>query len=394
VTVAIMSVSDYNKSDMDLYFGHEKLKTPTIVPLPIAGGSPFDPNSDNSFEAELDLQQVGGMAPEATLVLCNLPDAFDPSFLDGYLTLVEGNFADIVSTSFASLEAFYTAAYNDGTDFTGILRVFDELYKQGNAQGITFVVGSGDFGGAPVPPLEYFTTPPQQTPAITGHFLPGISDFASSPHVTVVGGTNLSTTYNPPSLESKYVSENAYGDPLIPFDPYGTGNWVEGGYWGSGGGKSVVFAKPPYQFLVDTRSDTRSIPDVSLQMGGCPGGILKGPCPSDRSAVVEVFAGQLFAAIGTSISAPDFAGLLALKVQHLGGRLGNENYEIYSMAARQQKGLAPHEFFHQNIPGFNGFYDTNCGYNFVTGNGTVYGRNFILAPNVPAAGNPQTPSNP
>ena len=333
------------------------------------------------------------MAPKATLVLCNLPDAFDSSFLDGYRTIVEGNLADIVSTSFGSLEAFYTPEYNGGVDFTGYMRIFDELFKQGNAQGITFVASSGDFGAVPVPPVEYFTTPPGQKPVI-GNFLPGVQFFASSPHVTAVGGTNLTTTYNPPSLESKYVSENAYGDPLIPFDPYGTGNLVAGGYWGSGGGKSIVFAKPSYQFLVDTKSGTRSIPDVSLQMGGCPSGILQGECPPDRSAVVEVLAGEPVGVIGTSVSAPDFAGLLALKVQHLGGRLGNENYEIYSMAAQQQNGESPYTFFHQNIPGFNGFYDADCGYNLVTGNGTVYGRNFILAPNVPAAGNPQTPSNP
>jgi hypothetical protein len=33
-------------------------------------------------------------------------------------------------------------------------------------------------------------------------------------------------------------------------------------------------------------------------------------------------------------------------------------------------------------------------YNRVLGNGTVYGKNFILAPTVPPAGIPQTPSNP
>ena len=41
---------------------------------------------------------------------------------------------------------------------------------------------------------------------------------------------------------------------------------------GSGGGFSQIFAKPAYQFLVNTGSLTRrSIPDVSLMMGGCPG---------------------------------------------------------------------------------------------------------------------------
>jgi len=60
-----------------------------------------------------------------------------------------------------------------------------------------------------------------------------------------VGGTNLITTSNPPSRESRYVSENAFADPLEPYDPYSFGNLVAGGFVGSGGGLSVVFPSRP-----------------------------------------------------------------------------------------------------------------------------------------------------
>jgi subtilase family serine protease len=398
-TIAIMSVSDYLDSDVEKYFSHEGLNAPAIERLPIAGGAPFDPNSGASGEVELDIEQAGGMAPGSNLLVCNLPDATDGSFIDGYLTLVEGNLADIVSTSFSSPEGGYTAAYNGGIDETGIMQVFDDLFRQGNAQGITFVSSSGDAGGLDLPPLEYFTAPPQIPSVVVGSFLPGVEFFASSPHVTAVGGTNLITTYHPitrgtpQNLESKYVSENANGDPEFPIDPYNTGNLVSGGYWASGGGKSIFFAKPTYQLFVHTRSSTRSVPDISFQMGGCPTDISE-RCGNNESAVFEVFAGNYQSVIGTSVSAPAFAGLLALKEEHLAERLGNANYEIYSLAAEQFDGYSPYEFFHQNIPGFNGYYHTHSGYNFVLGVGTPFGRNFILAPNVPPAGNPQTPSNP
>ena len=74
--------------------------------------------------------------------------------------------------------------------------------------------------------------------------------------------------------------------------------------------------------------------------------------------------------------------------------MGNENYYIYTLAAAQSLGL-PLKVFHTGIPGFNGLYSTTPrGYNRVLGNGTVDGRNFLLAPFIPAAGIPQTPSNP
>lgn len=402
-TIAIISVSDFLDSDIKAYFAHESTKNapisaPRIIRFPIDGGSPFDPTSGNSSEAELDLEQAGGMAPGATLVLVNLPDASFGSFLEGYFTLIEQNFADIVSTSFtAGAEATFTAAYNNGQDFTALLQIFDDVFKQGNAQGITFVESSGDSGGLPLPPLAYFTKAPKFPPVVVGKFQPGVEAFNSSWHVTSVGGTNLRTTSDPPSLESRYVRENAFGDPEVPYDPFGFGNLVAGGLWGPGGGESIFYSKPPYQQFVDTRTTNRAVPDVSLQMGGCPLGLAIQPCANSRSFAVLAFDGQLFGVIGTSVSAPDFAGILALKEQFLGGsRLGNVNYDIYAIAAAQPNvANSPLDFLHQGQPGFNGaFHTTKTGYNLVLGVGTPLVRNFIFAPELPPAGNPRTKSNP
>ncbi len=396
-TVAILMSCDFLDGDVAAFFGHEKLAVPTIVRKPVDGGAPFDVNSGACFEAALDIQQSGGMAPDATILDYNIPDLSDNSAYDGYVAILEDNQADIVSSSFGGAEGFYTAAYNDGTDFTYILGIFDDLFKQGNAQGITFLASSGDSGGLGLPSVGYFDTP-QDPPVVTAQFLPGIEEPASSPHVTAVGGTNLTTTFTSGSKDSQYVSENANYDPELPYDPYGVGNLVSGGVWGSGGGVSIYFHKPVYQYLARTGHNMRTIPDISFQMGGCPGGILDGPCPADRSAALVAFdfadVNGYYGVIGTSAGSPAMAGVFALAEQNLGGvRLGNVNYFIYGEAALQPL----YKAFHQGIPSDNGYFTSPAhvpGYNLVIGNGTPYVRKLILAPFDPPAGTPQTPTNP
>jgi subtilase family serine protease len=393
-TVAIVIPSDFKDKDIKAYFKHEKLAPPNVIRRPLQGGSKFDPNSGASLEAELDIEQVGGMAPNATIIVYNLADFSDDSIIGGYTQIVEDNVADIVNSSFGESEVFFTAEYNDGTDFTGILQVYEDIFKQGNSQGITFVASSGDNGALDAPALSYFTDPPTDPPHVAGTYVQTIENPASSPSVTAVGGTNLVTTFNPPSLESNYVSENADDDPLIDEDPFGTGNLVTGGVWAGGGGPSLFFSRPAYQLLVKTGSKKRTIPDISGHMGGCPNDAIQ-PCGPHRSFVIEAFDGDFVGVIGTSAASPDFAGILALKEENLGGiRLGNENFDIYALAAAQQLLGSAFKIYRQNIDGFNGVFSTNRGYDQVLGNGTPIVKNFVLAPNAPSAGDPQTPSNP
>ncbi len=393
VRIGILMSNDFRNSDMTLYFNHEKIPPPKIVRRPVFGGAPFDP--DESTEVSLDIQQSAGMAPGAIIYDYNIPDLSDSAVLGGYVSIIESNEVDIVNSSFGGFEAQYLPDYNDGQDLSGILNVYEDLFKQGNAQGITFVASSGDFGGLGNPPIAYLNNPPTNPPIIAGYFTPGVQVPASSPEVTSVGGTNLITTFTPGSLTSNYVRENADGDPLQPFDIYGVGNLVAGGYWGSAGGKSAFFKKPDYQKLVKTGSSFRTVPDISLHMGGCPGGISYLPCGPDRSYDVVVVGGSLYGVIGTSASSPDIAGLLALREQFVPGRMGNANSYIYQLAQDQFAGTSPVTYFHEGIPGFNGYdQTTGKGYNRVLGNGTVFGKNFIGASALPSAGDPQSPSNP
>jgi hypothetical protein len=84
-----------------------------------------------------------------------------------------------------------------------------------------------------------------------------------------------------------------------------------------------------------------------------------------------------------------------LREELVPGRIGNVNTVVYQLAARQFSGRSPVPYFREGIEGFNGYYrTTRRGYNLVLGNGTVYGRNFIDIPALPAAGEPGSSSNP
>lgn len=376
-TIGIVSTSAFLTSDYEKYFAHEHLASPIVIRRPVAGGpAKFNPNSGDSAEVTLDIQQAGGAAPGAKLVLYGGPDDSDATFAAMYVAIDEDNAVDIVNTSFGNCELFYLPAWNNGVNFTGILRVFHDLFLQGNSQGITFVTSSGDWGA------KDCWSPNLSTAVI------GVSNLASDPAVTAVGGTNLVTSFVKGSLRSTYVRENEFFDKMQPGQgPFG----ASGNIWGSGGGKSVIWPKPAYQTLVNTHSSTRSIPDLALHMGGCPVGAVT-PCGPDRSFDIAVFDGGFFGFIGTSLSSPDFAGLQAVREQAIGsGREGNVNFVIYALARAGTLGNGP--IFHNAIPGNNG-YPSTPGYNFVVGNGSIIGSQYALRPFGPFAGNPQTPSNP
>jgi subtilase family serine protease len=408
VNTAIVISSDVLDSDVAAVFNHENFSKTTgkapPKPLRVAidGGAPFDVNSDGSFEASLDVQQVLGGAPGANVTVVNIPDLGDDHITDAYSYIVNAKTAagkaayQIVSSSFGECELFYSPAYNDGQDASYILAKDNELFEQGNAEGITFIASSGDSGGLGCPDVNYVANAINGVaPTAPARFIPGVEFPASSPYVTAVGGTNLLTTYATNSLDSSYVSENGNGDPELPYDPYGLGAAVYGGFWGAGGGISAYFTKPNYQSLVNTGSTFRTLPDVGMQVGGCPGGIGVSPCGPNRSYVIIYLGGATYGVIGTSVAAPEFAGAVSLYVQKMGGGVGNLNSLLYQQGALQTAGKGA--FYHRNIPGFDGKYTNSTpstAYNYIVGNGTPQIRSLFGLTSLPAAGAPQTATNP
>ena len=398
------TISAGGVTDVQDYSGASNLPVPTVTFHPVNGGSAaFDPNSPDGAEASLDTQMSLGTAPGAKEIVYDMPDLSDANIMAAYAQVDEENVVDVVSSSFGECELDFIAAANGGVDFTSVLKQFHALFQQGNAQGITFLASSGD-NGAPacIPPAF------QSQPTTAGtNFVLGVEHPASDPNITAVGGTNLQSTATPTANDVTYASENADFDPRVPAqEQIGTVAFPVGNNtWGSGGGFSQVFAKPAYQFLVNTGSFThRSVPDVSLMMGGCPGDadLAKQDCLAlPRSAVIVWIGGAPFLLIGTSSSSPEMAGVLAIAVERSGGRLGNVNPLIYGLSALQtllggENAPAPFRFFHRNISGNNNGFTVSPGqaYSEVLGNSTLDVRNFLGLQGVAPAGAPGTPSNP
>jgi len=414
VTLGVLMSSDVYDADIYNMFAHENFRSVAGVPTPklfarvlVNGGATTA--SPALAEASLDTQQQLTGAPGAHVVLYDIPDLSDGNVSAGYISIVEQNAVDLVSSSFGGCELGYSPAYNGGQSYYGVLDSEHELFLQGNAQGITFLASSGDQAGLECPSYSYFTG------STTATFVPSVSTPAADPAVTAVGGTNLVTAHTVGSLDSTYVSENGWSDPEIPYDIYGFGTTVSGGAWGPGGGVSAHFAKPSYQNLVKTINATkRSLPDIGMLVGGCPGIAILAPNPppycngnnnpkdghgnTDRSAVwVSVGIGQpgggFGAFIGTSVSAPELAGAMAHLIERK-GRMGNLNYYLYGLAAAQAAGKGT--YFHVSIPGYNNFQNTNLNstYSYSVGVGTPIVKAVVQEGALSAAGTPQTPSNP
>lgn len=411
-TIGVLMASDVLDSDVKAMFDHESWSTVSGTADPvlykrvaISGGGGL--KSQAFDEASLDVQQALGGAPGAHVILYNIPSLSNGHILEGYKTIVEQNETDAVSSSFGGCELAYFPKYNNGKDYRGVLRTLHEVFLQGNAQGISFLASSDDNAGLVCPSLSYLSTG-------KGTFVKGVASPADDPNVTGVGGTNLVTNVTQGSLDSSYASENAWSDPLVPYDPYNQGGSLSGGVWGAGGGYSQMWKLPDYQggFPVGS-TKWRAIPDVGMQVGGCPriavldaagtcnGGAaaLDGKGNTDRSAVwvavnVGTPKGGFGGFIGTSVASPEFLSAVALLIETHGTRYGNINEYIYSLAKGQASGGPV--FYHTGIPGYNGVKNTLLGpsYSLSTGVGTPVVNSMLFETSLPAAGLPQTASNP
>jgi subtilase family serine protease len=420
VSVGILMSDLLYPDDLAAAFNHEKFTAitgkpaPTVTTVTVDGGGAV--NGNGSFEATLDVQQVLGGAPGAKVTLVSIPDLSNQSILDGYTYIVDNNTFDIVNSSFGGCELENFPAYNQGVDFRYVLQALHEVFEQGNAQGITFVASSGDQGGPACPSPDYGFTG-----ATNNTFGPGISSPSDDPNVTAVGGGNLITASDG-TLNSAYVRESAFADPLLPYDIYNVGQLVSGGFWGAGGGVSSYFKKPLYQLLTNTGTFAwRTNPDVGMQVGGEGFSGLAGSspgfcndtaisCSPDDSSVLTAYDiddpvnGGFFFTIGTSVSSPEFVGALAIYEQQFGKhhRQGNVNYFLYAQGLIQSlfggtRAPAAFQFYHRNIPGNDGYWNggfPSYNYDYIYGNGSPDVRKLFGLKNYPAAGLPQTRSNP
>ncbi|HEY5001244.1 MAG TPA: S8 family serine peptidase, partial [Candidatus Cryosericum sp.] len=141
---------------------------------------------------------------------------------------------------------------------------------------------------------------------------------ASSPWVTAVGGTSLAIN----SAKTR-VFETGWGTSDYSCDTGTLATTRTGWLYGSGGGVSMLFAKPWYQSGLGLTG--RGVPDVAA-LGDPQTGLLIGQTQTFPDGVYY----DEYRVGGTSLSSPIFAGLMALAQQKADRAFGFANPAFYA----------------------------------------------------------------
>lgn len=287
----------------------------------INGSDPGDLGGIEEAEATLDASWAGALAPDADVEFVvtastNTTDGVDLS----ELYIIENNVGSVMTESFGGCEEGATAVEAQG---------LAQLAEQAAAQGITYLVSSGDSGSAGC-------DAPNSTQEVYGL---SVNVVASSPYTVAVGGTMFnengrdssywSSTNNQANLASalSYIPEDVWNESCTP-----AACGQNAGLWSSGGGSSTIFSKPAWQAGFGPTDNSRDLPDVSLTAAGHDPYLLclEGSCIPDVLGYIQ------FAAVsGTSASTPSFAGIMALVDQNMGGAQGQADYVLYRLAATE-----------------------------------------------------------
>lgn len=376
ITIGVVARSQILFSDftdfLNLLHLTGTVNTPQVV---VNGPDPGDELNGDDFEGTLDMTWSQAIAPQATVdyVVSASTDTTDGVDLSETY-IIENNLANVMTESFGSCEAAATDAQLVGTAL---------LAEQAAAQGITYLVSSGDEGA------EGCDNPNRETVA-TGPI--SVNHLASTPFTVAVGGTvfnehgqnstywSASNTTNGVSALS-YIPEDVWND-SCPASSCGSPNIVAAGGGESLGnagynGTLAGYPKPSWQANVTgiPNQNARYLPDVSLTAALHDGYLLcyQGSCAGSR----------VYRVGGTSASAPSFAGIMALVDQKMGqviganeARQGQADYVLYPLAAAGNS----------NLSKCNGSSTTTAPANTCTFNDITVGNNEVPGePGYPSA---------
>ncbi|BDI28899.1 hypothetical protein CCAX7_009500 [Capsulimonas corticalis] len=295
-SIAIFSPTHYSTSDFTGFKAAYGITGVTVTEVLVNGGATSFSGED---EAALDMDVIAGQAPNSHIYLYESPP-------DGNLQIWNKIAADnlpVVSCSWGNSEQELTA--DDAASVNTIL-------QQMASQGQSVFVASGDNGAFDIT---------SRTPSV---------DFpASSPYVTAVGGTSVSST------------------------------GAETGWTKSGGGLSTFFTRPLWQAgpgVINTSSTGfRQLPDVSAMS-------------DPYSPGYYIYTGgslQIYG--GTSAAAPLMAAANTLIDQGLNGRTGQLTPILYQIGTDSAKSSL---VYNDILQGNNGFYNCATNWDFVTGWGS------------------------
>ena len=324
----------------------------TKAPPATSKGTGLQNKSAWALEVALDVETSHAMAPGANILLVTTPTAETlgvqgfPQMMAAEQYVVDHHLAQVISQSFASAE--------DAFGSTQSLLKLRHAFISAAQNGVTVLGSSGDGGtanGSKSP-----VAGPNAGPVFP---FPTVEWPASDPLVTGVGGTYLCT-------DATATRDRVVDSVNPPAKCQANPGVAEVGWTFSGGGFSHVFAKPDYQSALPTGSTTigakRGVPDIALQASAGTGALVFLSLPPDGLSGLKCGAAPCstgwYDVGGTSLSAPQWAGLVAIADQINGGGLGLINPGLYKIGADPSRYGA-------------GFYDVTTGNN--TADPTVHG---------------------
>jgi kumamolisin len=391
-TLAIVTLANFTPSDVFAYWKALNLKVNAnrLKVVNIDGGPGAPSDNSGSIETTLDVEQSGGIAPGAKVIVYQAPNT-NQGFLDAFARAVHDNKADTFSSSWGEWELFDNLATSPVTDefsheTVSALQATHEVFVVAALQGQSGFIASGDSGA--------FDAFGQEFPA----FNPlSVDNPGSDTAITAAGGTTLPglQQFNGPNgtiINITVPTERVWAwDYLEPLCNALSLDFVTCGIFpvGSGGGVSVFFPIPVYQLgifgtqlsqpnqtytnpfstpvvteaTLPAHFPGRNVPDISFNADPETGYIIF------YTSNVSGFSVQTFFG-GTSFVAPQLNGVTSLLNQNAGHRLGLLNFELYNLSRLGQT-FGSHAPIHTISTGDNWFYNARDGYSPSVGLGTM-----------------------
>jgi subtilase family serine protease len=382
-SITILGQSYVYLSDVEHFqtaSGMANVKLPKLVLVPGTGPDGIATPS-NEAESDLDLEWASTIAPGADVFFVYTGDGDAGGVFDSLQYAVDNRVSSIVSLSYGLCEQLIGTPAN--------VQSIEDIAQQGVTQGQTLIASSGDDGASGC----YYDT----NISLADRTVLSASYPASSSFFTAVGGTQFNegsgsywnSTPGTDIISSalSYIPEVAWNEDFVQQGQ---------GYLGStGGGASILFAKPSWQTGVGgiPSDNARDVPDVSLDSAGGHDGLLfcssdssfwpQGQQASCNSGFRDASTGVVTEAGGTSFAAPIFAGMMALVNQKENSTgQGLINPKLYAMASDASTYASA---FHDIISGDNKCdtgeatacpngaigYAAGVGYDQATGLGTI-----------------------
>jgi subtilase family serine protease len=351
----------------------------TKAPPANSKGTGQEDKSAWALEVALDVETAHAMTPKANILLVTTPTAETlgvqgfPQMMNAEQYVVDHHLATVISQSFAAAEESFGSSAS--------LEQLRHAYKSAEENGVTVLGSSGDGGTANS--MKSPVGGPNASPLIPH---PTVVWPASDPLVTGVGGTYLCT-------DATATSARVLDNVSPPANCQGQSE-EEVGWIGSGGGFSSVFTKPGYQNALPSGSTAigtmRGVPDIGLQASSRTGALVYLSLPPDGLSGLICGSSPCstgwYDIGGTSLSCPQWAGLIAIADQIKGHGLGLINPALYQLASNPAT-YAKYFFDvttgnNQTVSSIPG-YPATTGWDPVTGLGTPNAAN--LLPDLAAA---------